>query len=542
MLIFLRCLHASALTVLSSDKRLTYVTLLADESIHPRFEEALKKVQGEFAKHHPMYVGGKKVLSSEGEFDVRSPIDTRIELGFFQKGTADHARKAISAANQGFEDWSGRSWTERVSIIRRAADLIEGRMFDLAALVTYEVGKNRYEAIAEVSEAVDMFRYYADLMDENEGYVKPMRPGAPGERTKSILKPYGAWAVVSPFNFPLALAAGMVAGALITGNTVVFKPTSAAPFSGLKLYEILTEGGVPTTAINYITGPGSSVGDEIAKNHDVSGIAFTGSKDVGMKLYRDFVNGQPYPKPFISEMGSKNPAIITSKADLEKAAEGVVRGAFGYGGQKCSATSRVYVERVVKNDFLKILKSKVEQIIVGDPREKAVFVGPVINEQSTKKYERSLQTALKEGAIIVASSTSEPKGSTPKGYYVKPVVLIGLPSTHRLAKEELFVPFVIVDEFKTLKEAMQKANDTEFGLTAGIFTQDPKEQEYFFDHIGFGVTYANRKGGATTGAWPGSQSFGGWKGSGATGKGVGGPYYLLEFMHEQAQTVVEESP
>ncbi len=530
------------MTLVSSEKKLTYVTLLADESIHPRYEEALKRVRGEFGKHHPMYISGKKVLSSEGEFEVKSPIDTHINLGFFQKGTAQHARKAITTANEGFEEWSSRSWTERVSIIRKAAGLIESRIFDLAALVTYEVGKNRIEAIAEVSEAVDMFRYYADLMDENDGYVRAMKPGAPGERTKSVLKPYGAWAVISPFNFPLALAAGMAAGALITGNTVVFKPTSAAPFSGLRLYEALTEGGVPTTAINYVTGPGSSVGDEIAKNPDVSGIAFTGSKDVGMKLYRDFVNNQAYPKPFISEMGSKNPAVVTSKADLEKAAEGVVRGAFGYGGQKCSATSRVYVERGVKNDFLKVLKNRVEQLKVGDPREKEVFVGPVINDQSVKKYEHSLQTALKDGAKIVASGVLERDDSASKGHYVKPVVLTGLPSKHRLIKEELFVPFVIVDEFKTLDEAMEKANDTEFGLTAGIFSQDPKEQQYFFDHIGFGVTYVNRKGGATTGAWPGAQPFGGWKGSGATGKGVGGPYYLLEFMHEQAQTVVENTP
>src|SRR5712692_2964575 len=371
-----------SMQVSSEKKKVTYVTLLADESIHPRYEEALKQVERDFGKHHPMYINGRSVLAGEGEFEVRSPIDTSILLGYFQKGTAQHARKAIEAAKVGFTTWRERPWTERVAIIRRAADIMEERQFYLAALITYEVGKNRYEAIAEANEGVDMFRYYAHLMEENNGYIKPMGPGAPGERSKSVLKPYGTWAVISPFNFPLALAAGMVAGALIAGNTVVFKPTSAAPFSGLKLYEALTEGGVPTTVINYITGPGSAVGDEIAKNPDVSGIAFTGSKDVGMKLYRDFVNNQAYPKPFISEMGSKNPAVITSKADLDKAAEGVVRGAFGYGGQKCSATSRVYVERGVKDDFLKILKNRVEQLKVGDPREKEVFIGPVINDQA----------------------------------------------------------------------------------------------------------------------------------------------------------------
>jgi 1-pyrroline-5-carboxylate dehydrogenase len=522
----------------SSEKKVTYVTLLADESIHPRYEEALKQVEKDFAKHHPMFINGRNVLAGEGEFEVRSPIDTSVILGYFQKGTAEHARKAIAATKDAFPSWSDRPWTERVAIIRRAADIMDKRQFYLAALITYEIGKNRFEAIAEANEAVDMFRYYARLMEENNGYVKPMDPGAPGEHSKSVLRPHGAWAVVSPFNFPLALAAGMVAGALITGNTVIFKPTSAAPFSGLKLYEILVEAGVPAQAISYVTGPGGGFGDEFTTNPDVEGIAFTGSKDVGMHLYRDFVAKQPYPKPFIAEMGSKNPAIITSKADLEKAAEGVVRGAYGYGGQKCSATSRVYVERGIKNDFLKILKFKVDNIKVGDPRQRDTFVGPVVDDRAVKKYQRAVEQTKKDGGTILAGG-STPQGKLPKGHYVNPTVVTGLPSNHRLFREELFVPFVAVDEFKTLDEALEKANDTDFGLTAGIFSEDPKERDYFFKNIDFGVTYANRKGGATTGAWPGSQPFGGWKGSGATGKGVGGPYYLLEFMHEQAQTIVE---
>ncbi len=526
------------LQVSSEKKKVTYVTLLADEGIHPRYEEALKQVERDFGKHHPMYIDGRSVLAGEGEFEVRSPVDTNILLGYFQKGTSQHAKKAIAAARDGFAAWSDRPWTERVAIIRRAADIMEERQFYLAALITYEVGKNRYEAIAEANEGVDMFRYYARLMDENNGYIKPMDPGGPGERSKSVLRPHGAWAVISPFNFPLALAGGMIAGALITGNTVVFKPTSAAPFSGLKLYEILVEAGVPGEAISFVTGPGGAFGDEFTQNLDVEGIAFTGSKDVGMQLYRDFVTKQPYPKPFIAEMGSKNPAIITSHADLEKAAEGVVRGAYGYGGQKCSATSRVYVERGIKNDFLKILKSKVDNIKVGDPRQKEVFVGPLVDERAVKKYQRSVELAKKDGGKILAGG-STPQEKLPKGYYVSPTVVTGLPSNHKLFKDELFIPFVAVDEFKTLDEALKKANGTDFGLTAGIFSEDPKEQDYFFKNIAFGVTYANRKGGATTGAWPGAQPFGGWKGSGATGKGVGGPYYLLEFMHEQAQTVVE---
>ncbi len=532
--------EGNGLQVSSEKKKVTYVTLLADESIHPRYEEALKQVEQDFGKHQPMYIDGRQVLAGEGEFEVRSPIDTSIILGYFQKGSAQYARKAIAAAKDAFIAWSDRPWAERVAIIHKAADIMDERQFYLAALITYEVGKNRYEAIAEANEGVDMFRYYSRLIEENDGYIKPMNSVAPGEKSMSVLRPHGAWAVISPFNFPLALAGGMVAGALITGNTVVFKPTSEAPFSGLKLYEILTEAGVPSGAINYVTGPGTAFGDEFTENKDVEGIAFTGSKDVGMRLYRDFVNKQPYPKPFIAEMGSKNPAIVTAKADLEKAAQGVVRGAYGYGGEKCSATSRVYVERGIKDDFLKILKSKVDELKVGDPRQKEVFVGPVVDARAVKKYQSAVELAKKDGGKIL-SGGGTPKAKLPKGYYVTPTIVTGLPSNHKLLKEELFVPFIAVDEFKTLEEALNKANDTDFGLTAGIFSEDPREQDYFFKNIDFGVTYANRRGGATTGAWPGAQSFGGWKGSGATGKGVGGPYYLLEFMHEQAQTVVQES-
>ena len=525
---------------MSTETKITYVTLLADPSIHPKYEAALKEIETDLGKHHSMFIDGRKLVAGDDEFDVRSPLDTKILLGYFQRGTSQHARKAIESAKDGFEEWSSKPWTERVRIIKKAARLMEEDRFKLAALITLEVGKNRYEAVAEVSEAIDFFDYYADLLEENDGYVKPMKSGAPGESSKSVLRPYGVWAVISPFNFPLAIATGMVASALITGNTVVFHPTSAAPFSGIKLYEILIKAGVPPGALSFITGPGDEFGDEITRNLDIAGIAFTGSKDVGMKLYRDFVNKQPYPKPFIAEMGSKNPALVTSNADLEKAAEGIVRSAFGYGGQKCSATSRVYVERGVKNDFLKILKEKVENLRVGDPRDKETFVGPVINEKAVKKFQRSLELTKKDGGKIVAGGMPEDKKLS-KGYYVRPTVVTGLPASDRLMKDELFLPFVVVDEVKDLDEALEKANDTDFGLTAGIFSNDETEVNSFFNKIGFGVTYANRKGGATTGAWPGSQPFGGWKGSGATGKGVGGPYYLLEFMHEQAQTTVKDS-
>jgi 1-pyrroline-5-carboxylate dehydrogenase len=525
---------------LSQDGKVTYVSLMTDESIHGEYEEALRKVEGEFGRHHPMFIGDSQVFSDDGEFEDRSPIDSSIILGYFQKGNQEHARAAIAESKRAFPEWSGKDWRERVRIVRAVAERVDRLKFELAALITYEVGKNRYEALAEVGEAADMFRYYCDIYERNGGYVTPMGPGAPGERCWSVMRPHGVWAVISPFNFPFALAGGMTAAALLTGNTVVFKPTSESPFSGLRLYQLFIEAGVPPGAINYVTGPGGPFGETIVAHPDVDGIAFTGSRDVGMWLYRNFAARQPYPKPFIAEMGSKNPTIVTSRADLDKAVEGVTRAAFGYGGQKCSATSRVYVHSAVADEFLNRIRQRIEQITIGDPRKKEVFLGPLINEGAAAKFREACETALSSGGKVIVGGKIIDEHLMPKGHYVRPAIVTGLPKDHTLFKEELFVPLVSVATFTDLKEAIDEANNTEYGLTAGVFTEDPKEIEYFFQNIQFGVCYANRRGGATTGAWPGAQAFGGWKASGATGKGVGGPYYLLSFLREQARTIVEE--
>src|SRR5712692_7188706 len=356
--------------------KVTYVTLFADESVHPKYEAALQKFSGELGRHYPMYVGDREVLSKAGEFEHRSPIDTRIVVGYFQIGTPQNAREAIDEAANSFASWSETPWRERVRIMRRAADLVDERKFEIAAVITYEVGKNRLEALAEAWEAIDAIRYYTKVMEENDGYVVQMGPGGPGESSRVVGKPFGAWPVISPFNFPFMLASGMALGALITGNSVILKPTSEAPLTGLMLYHLYRDAGVPPGAVNYVTGPGSNFEDEFVSNPDVSGIAFTGSRDVGMRLYRRFHSEQPYPKPILLEMGSKNPTIVTSKADLGKAVEGTVRAAFGYGGQKCSATSRVYVQDSVKVKFVAALRARVDKIPVGDPRKRDVFMGP----------------------------------------------------------------------------------------------------------------------------------------------------------------------
>ena len=517
--------------------KITYVTLFADESIHPKYEAAIKKLTKSLGKHYKMHIGEQSLDSKEGEFAVRSPIDTSMVVGYFPLGTRKHAKAAIDAADAALSGWSSTPWKQRVKVLLKTAEVMDERKFEIAAAITYEVGKIRTEALAEVWEAVDAIRVFVRSMEENDGYVRKMGPGGPGEDCRMVMKPYGVWPIISPFNFPFMLANGMASGALITGNTVVLKPTSAAPLTGLLLYKAYRDGGVPPGAVNFVTGPGGNFEKQFTRDRRVGGVAFTGSMSVGMRLYHEFQRSQHCIKPVVMELGSKNPVIITAKADIAKAVEGVVRAAYGYCGQKCSAASRVYVERPMRKQFLSALKERLGKIQVTDPRTKDAFMGPIINEAAVETFREAVRSAEKKGRVFFGGRVLS-RGLYRKGYYVEPTVVTDLPSKHRLFREELFVPLIVVGDFKTLEEALDKANDTDYGLTAGIFSEDPSEVRKFLNGIRFGVVYANRKGGATTGAWPGAQTFVGWNASGATGKGVGGPNYLLSYLREQSQTVV----
>jgi 1-pyrroline-5-carboxylate dehydrogenase len=521
--------------MMARKKKITYVSLLSDESIHGTYERALDSVSHELDQNHPMMIGGEAV-SADREFTVFSPVDRSICIGRFSQGTEREVKSAIGAARSGFFSWSVTGWKERAEVIERVADRLESDRFHLAALITFEAGKNRFEALAEVSEAIDMLRYYAGMYRKNQGYRTLMEPEQPGAICESVMRPYGVWAVISPFNFPLVLAAGMAGAALLTGNTVIFKPASATPLSGLKLYQAFISAGVPASALQIFTGPGNVFGGQIVKSRDIDGVAFTGSREAGMWLQRALIGAQPWPKPMISEMGSKNPVIVTEHADIGKAVDGVVKGAFGYSGQKCSATSRVYVHERISAEFQSALVGAIKQLVIGDPRERETIIGPVISEKALTTFREAVSLSVRGGGRLLTGGSVLDGGIFSRGYYVSPAVVSGLPPNHPLVLSELFVPFLILDTFSNLGEALEKANATEFGLTAGVFSEDAGEVNEFFEKIRFGVCYANRRGGATTGAWPGSQPFGGWKASGSTGKGVGGPYYLLSFLHEQAQT------
>jgi len=326
----------------------------------------------------------------------------------------------------------------------------------------------------------------------------------------------------------------MSSGALVAGNTVVFKPASATPIAGYELARCYLDAGIPAGVFNFVTGSGSEVGAALSLHKDVDGVIFTGSKEVGLDLFKRF--STDFPKPCITEMGGKNPAIVTAKADLDKAVEGIVRSAFGFSGQKCSACSRAYVERPVYDAFMEKLVARTAKLVVGDPVERDVFVGPVIDAKAVDRFKDAVKSA--KGGTIRAGGKVLTDGDYGDGTFVAPTIVDGLDPDHELFTKELFLPFLALAPVASLDEAIRHANDTEYGLTAGIFSEDETEIARFFDTIEAGVVYANRSGGATTGAWPGCQSFCGWKGSGSTGKGGLGPYYVQQFLREQSRTRV----
>jgi 1-pyrroline-5-carboxylate dehydrogenase len=419
-------------------------------------------------------------------------------------------------------------------MLKKVADTIRDHRWDLSALMGYEAGKNRLECVGDVEESADLIAYYCDQVEAHDGFVKPMQTLTAGERNSSVLRPYGVWAVISPFNFPLALAAGPAGGALVAGNTVVFKPASTTPLMGYRFAEVVREAGVPDGVFNFVTGGGSTAGQELIDNPGIDGIVFTGSKEVGLKMLRDNA-ARAMPRPVIAELGGKNPALVMRSADLDKASDGVFRSAFGAQGQKCSACSRVYVSKPVRDEFVRLLVEKTKKIKIGNPLNRDVYLGPVINEEAVKTYERAIAQARADGGKILTGGRRLTDGELAHGYFVEPTVIDGLPTSHPLFSEELFVPITVVGDVISLDEAIDLANSTEYGLTAGIFSEDDREIEQFFNRVHAGVTYANRRAGATTGAWPGINSFGGWKASGSTGRGTGGPYYVQQFMREQSR-------
>ncbi|MFC1975310.1 aldehyde dehydrogenase family protein [Chloroflexota bacterium] len=520
--------------------KITYATISADnEELQSAYDQAITKVKAEWpGAEVPMFINGEKVYADE-KFEGYSPINTDMHLCTAQKGTVEHARSAIAAARAAFPGWRKTPWPERVAMLRDIAEKMSANSLEFSALMILEVGKSRLEALGEVEEAADLLRYYADSMEKNKGFINELgklNPDDRGEQNFSVLRPYGVWVVISPFNFPVALSAAPIAAALVTGNTVVFKGSSDAPYDSWKTAEFFMEADLPPGVFNYVSGPGSTVGQALQDNPDVSGWTFTGSYDVGMTVLKTAGSGQ-VPRPVVIEMGGKNPTIVSNTADAGKAVTGVIRAAFGMDGQKCSACSRVYVQEGIYDEFKTKLVEQTKTLKIGDPTRRDTFMGTVINKAAYEKYQQYMDKARADGDVLVGGNVLT-EGEFAKGYYVEPAIIEGLPEDHELVKTELFVPILYIAKVKALDEAMEKANDTRYGLTAGFFGEDEQEIEWFLDNIQAGTIYANRMAGATTGAWPGVQAFGGWKGSGSSGKGIGSLYTLALYMHEQSRTII----
>jgi acyl-CoA reductase-like NAD-dependent aldehyde dehydrogenase len=521
-----------------SNFKLTYSTMFDPPAeLHRRFEQSLAGVKASLGREHAMFVAGRDVLSPD-KFEVRSPINRDWLLGRFQQGGAGAAEAAVAAASAAYPAWAATPWQERVRLLRRAARLIEERVYDIGAAVALEVGKNRMESLGEVQETADLIDWYCGQMEESGGYdrILPQDPlQGYVSRNRSVLKPYGVWAVIAPFNFPFALAGGPVGAALVAGNSVVFKVASDTAWSGRLLAEVFRDAGLPEGVCNYITGGGATAGEALIRHQGVAGVTFTGSYEVGMHIYRSFAQGS-WPRPCIAEMGGKNAAIVSRHADLERAATGIVRSAFGLSGQKCSACSRVYVERPAADALRQRLVSATEAIRIGDPTDKANWMGPVINAAAFARFQKCMDHLGRHGEVLTGGRQLL-DGELGKGYYCAPTVAAA-PLDYRLWREEKFVPIVLVGEVDSVGEAIARANASEYGLTAGFYG-DAQEVDGFFAGIEAGVAYANRPQGATTGAWPGYQPFGGWKASGTTGKAIGSFYYLQQYLREQSQTVVD---
>ena len=485
-----------------------------------RIQDALNTIPKKLGKHYPLRIGGKSVDSKDRNQSINPAHPDQI-VGTFAMASLVHADQAIAAATQAFQKWRVTSASDRAALLRKAAVIMRERRADLTALQIIEVGKTWTEADADVCEAIDFLNYYADEM---ERLAKGDSSGSvPGEHNLYHYLPRGVGVVIAPWNFPLAISTGMVAAALVTGNTVIYKPSEQSTITGAQLVTILEEAGLPEGVLNFLPGKGSVIGQHLVEHPDVAFITFTGSKEVGLSILQNanhFDLGQTHVKRVIAEMGGKNAIIIDADADLDEAVTGVVHSAFGYSGQKCSACSRVIVLEENYDRFVNRLIDATASITVGDPIHPETRVGPVIDVSAQKKI-------LEYIAIGKRQSRLAYEGHCPRdGFFVPPTIFVDVQPDHTIAQEEIFGPVVAIIKVKTIEEALRVANAVPFGLTGGIYSRLPSTIELAKRDFMVGNLYINRP---CTGAIVQRHPFGGFKLSGVGSK-AGGPDYLLQFM------------
>ncbi len=486
-----------------------------------KMRHALERLRQQFGRSYPLFINGEEVQKNT-QINSRNPACPSEIVGNVSIADSREADSAISAARRSWITWRNTCPEERSAFLFAAAEEMRKRRFELAALEVYEVGKTWKDADADVAEATDYLEYYGREMLR---LGKPRLLGNyPGELNEYLYEPRGIGVVISPWNFPLAIATGMVSAGIVTGNCVIFKPSGLSPICGWKLAELFRSVGLPPGVLQFVPGPGADVGEHLVSHPDVDFIAFTGSKDVGLRIARlaaQTHRGQRNVKKVVAEMGGKNAIIIDETADLDDAVKGVLESALGFQGQKCSAASRVIVVEEVFDEFSRRLKDAMDSVEIGPPEEPHNVMGPVVDEAALIKIRNYVDLGKKEGTPVLVREVDR------EGYFVGPSIIIDAEADSRIAQEEIFGPVLTIFRAQNLDEALEIANSTLYALTGGIFSRSPGNICKAKKEFRVGNLYINRK---ITGALVGRQPFGGFHMSGVGSK-TGGPDYLVQFCN-----------
>ncbi|KFL17506.1 L-glutamate gamma-semialdehyde dehydrogenase [Anoxybacillus geothermalis] len=498
------------------------------EANREAFLAALKKVESELGRDYPLVIGGERVMTEDKIISINPANKTEV-VGRVAKANKELAERAMKTADEAFRTWSRTSPEARADILFRAAAIVRRRKHEFSAWLVKEAGKPWREADADTAEAIDFMEYYGrQMLKLKDGIPVESRPG---ETNRFFYIPLGVGVVISPWNFPFAIMAGTTVASLVTGNTVLLKPASATPVVAYKFVEVLEEAGLPAGVLNYIPGSGAEVGDYLVDHPRTRFISFTGSRDVGIRIYERAAKvhpGQIWLKRVIAEMGGKDAIVVDKEADLELAAQSIVASAFGYSGQKCSACSRAIIVEDVYDQVLSRVVELTKQLNVGDPAEQATFMGPVIDQGAYNKIMEYIEIGKQEGRLMTGG-----EGDDAKGFFIQPTVFADVDPNARIMQEEIFGPVVAFAKARDFDHALEIANNTEYGLTGAVISRNRANLEKARHEFHVGNLYFNR---GCTGAIVGYQPFGGFNMSGTDSK-AGGPDYLI--LHMQAKTVSE---
>src|SRR5882762_4217584 len=495
-----------------------------------KMRAAIEKVRGQLGREYDLIIGGQRVRTSDKIKSINPAKPAQI-VGLHQKAGKEHVEPAMQAALEAFATWSRTLVEERASLLFSVGDLLRERKFEFCAWLVFEVSKNWAEADADIAETIDFCEYYSREALRLARTELPVQ--MPGERDTLLYIPLGVGAVIPPWNFPCAIMAGMTLASIVSGNTVILKPSSDSPTIAAKFIELLEEAGMPEGVVNFCPGGGATFGDAIVSHPKTRYIAFTGSREVGLHINQSAAKQQPgqmWIKRTILEMGGKDAIIVDADADLDSAVEGVAQAAFGFQGQKCSACSRAIIDERIYDKFLEKLKNRVERITIGDPAEN-VNMGAVINEGSMNDILRYIEIGKKDGRLITGGERATEAG---EGYFIKPTVIADIPPKSTLEQEEIFGPVLVVIKSRNFDHALEIANDTEFGLTGAVYSSSREKLDRAIREFHVGNLYLNRK---CTGAMVGAHPFGGFNMSGTDSKS-GGPDYL--YLFTQAKSVGEK--